>query len=123
MKLVREISELAMLKRARVERMKALKKMRAHKASSSTSNLFAMIITILFIFVIIYQGMFSKSNPSVSLHGSPESAFVAKGGMIQVEYFKSPSASETNGPGSRFPNDIEQVSGAGLEEEIHGVAG
>lgn len=54
-KLIKEISELAMLKRARIERMKALKKMKATKASSN-SNVFAMVFTILFCFVIIFQG-------------------------------------------------------------------
>uniref|UniRef100_A0A5B7BC21 Transmembrane protein n=1 Tax=Davidia involucrata TaxID=16924 RepID=A0A5B7BC21_DAVIN len=58
MKLVREISELTMLKRKRMERMKALKKIKAEKASLfNGSNLFAMVITILFCFVIIFQGL------------------------------------------------------------------
>ncbi|XP_042517831.1 uncharacterized protein LOC122091766 isoform X2 [Macadamia integrifolia] len=56
MKLVREISELAMLKRARIERMKALKKMKAAKATSPSGSLCAMVITILFCLVIIFQG-------------------------------------------------------------------
>ncbi|XWS57419.1 hypothetical protein CRYUN_Cryun09bG0172600 [Craigia yunnanensis] len=55
-KLVREICQLSRLRRARYERIKTLKKMRADKASSSKTNVFAMIITILFICVIIFQG-------------------------------------------------------------------
>ncbi|XVE89548.1 hypothetical protein DITRI_Ditri20bG0004900 [Diplodiscus trichospermus] len=54
--MVREISRLSRLKRARDERIKALKKMRTDKASSSKCNVFATIITILFICVIIFQG-------------------------------------------------------------------
>ena len=55
-KLIKEISELAMLKRARIERMKkALKKVKATKASPN-SNLFAMVFTILFCLVILFQG-------------------------------------------------------------------
>lgn len=54
--LIKEITELAMLKRARIERIKALKKMKAAKASSSNSNMFAMVFTILFFLVIIFQG-------------------------------------------------------------------
>lgn len=54
-KLIKEISELAKLKRARIERMKALKIMKAAKASSN-SNLFAMLFTVLFCLVIIFQG-------------------------------------------------------------------
>ena len=63
--LIREISELAMLKRARIERMKAVKKMKAAKASSSSScsSIFAMIFTIIFCIVIIYQGnLCNRSN-------------------------------------------------------------
>jgi len=62
-KLIREISELAMLKRARIERMKALKKMKIAKSSSrtsssssNTSSLLAMVFTVVFFVVIIFQG-------------------------------------------------------------------
>lgn len=60
-KLIKEISELAMIKRARIERMKALKKMKAAKAVSSASasssgNFIAMMFTILFCVVILFQG-------------------------------------------------------------------
>lgn len=55
-KLIREFSELATLKRARIERMKALKRMKTAKSGSSGSNLFALIITITFCFVIIWHG-------------------------------------------------------------------
>lgn len=56
-KLIKEISDLAMLKRARVERMKALKKMKAAKTSTSNSNLYATLITVLFCLVIVFQGI------------------------------------------------------------------
>ena len=55
-KLIQEISELAMLKRARIERMKALKKLKATTKPSSNSNLFAMVLTVLFCLVILFQG-------------------------------------------------------------------
>ena len=55
-KLIREFSEIAMLKRARIERMKALKRSKNAKSASSGSNLFALVITIIFCFVIIWQG-------------------------------------------------------------------
>lgn len=59
-KLIREISEVASLKRARIERIRALKKARAaHASSSSSSNTVAMILTILFFVVIIFQGELS----------------------------------------------------------------
>lgn len=56
MKYVKEFSELAMLKRKRVERMKNLKKKKAEVASSSNTNFIAMIVTVLFCVVIIFQG-------------------------------------------------------------------
>ncbi|GMP39934.1 hypothetical protein CsSME_00010585 [Camellia sinensis var. sinensis] len=55
-KLVREFSELAALKRKRIERMKSLRKKKEDKPSPLNSNLFAMIVTLLFCFVIIFQG-------------------------------------------------------------------
>lgn len=61
-KLIKEIAELAMIKRARIERMKALKKMKVAKASSmssSSGNLIAMLFTVIFCIVIIFQGNIS----------------------------------------------------------------
>lgn len=57
-KLIKEIAQLAMMKRTRIERVKALKKIKASKASSSSSgNLFAMLFTIVFCLVILFQGI------------------------------------------------------------------
>ncbi|KAF6176795.1 hypothetical protein GIB67_025845 [Kingdonia uniflora] len=124
-KLVREISELAMLKRARIERMKAQKKLKAGKASSSNSNLFAMLVTLLFCLVIIFQGMFSRSSSPVSFDGSPESSVAKRGGLISIQYYKNLSAaSGTNSPDSGSPNLVEQISGSGInEEDVSRVAG
>lgn len=55
-KLIKEISELAMLRKARIERMKGSKKMKNARSTSSSINLGALIITILFCLVIIWQG-------------------------------------------------------------------
>lgn len=55
-KLVREIIELAKRKRARIEKMKIAKKIKASKSSSLHSGTSAMLITLLFFFVIIFQG-------------------------------------------------------------------
>lgn len=58
--LLREMSELAMKKRARIEHIKALKKRRALRSSSSLSSsngsIPAMVITLLFCLVIFFQG-------------------------------------------------------------------
>jgi hypothetical protein len=56
LKLIRELSERALLKRARIERMKALRKMRNAKSSSNSSSILALIFTIIFFIVIIFQG-------------------------------------------------------------------
>ena len=56
-KLISELSELAVLKRARIERMKALKKMKNSKPASSIGNLVALIITVIFCFFILWQGI------------------------------------------------------------------
>lgn len=59
-KLIQEISECASLKRARVERIRALKKARAASTSSSlSSNVVALVFTIIFFVVIIFQGELS----------------------------------------------------------------
>ncbi|KAF3436669.1 hypothetical protein FNV43_RR19416 [Rhamnella rubrinervis] len=57
MKLVKEISEHVRSRRARREKMKELTKKRADKISSSNINIFAMLITIIFCFVVILQGI------------------------------------------------------------------
>lgn len=57
-KFVREISELALRRRARIEQIKEMKKKKAAKASStSSSSLSAMIITVLFFIVLLFQGI------------------------------------------------------------------
>lgn len=56
-KLIRELAELARLKRARIKQMKALKNMKISKgAAPSSSNMLALVFTILLCIVIIFQG-------------------------------------------------------------------
>ncbi|KAI3749695.1 hypothetical protein L2E82_20311 [Cichorium intybus] len=61
LRLVKEISELVIKKRAKVERLKSMKKMRAVKppSPSSKTTLIAMIITLLFVIIIVFQGKYS----------------------------------------------------------------
>lgn len=58
-KLIQEISELSLSKRARLERMKARKKIKIAKASSSSSstNCGALVVTVLFLLIIIWKGI------------------------------------------------------------------
>lgn len=64
-KLIRELSELATIKRAKIERIKVLKKMRAAKAAASSSassggNLMALLFTFIFFAVVVLQGNLSR---------------------------------------------------------------
>lgn len=61
-KLISELSELAVLKRARIERMKSLKKMKNSKPVSSIGNMVALIITVIFCFFLLWQGI-TTGNP------------------------------------------------------------
>ncbi|KVH99768.1 uncharacterized protein LOC112519705 [Cynara cardunculus var. scolymus] len=72
-KLIKELAELAMIKRARIERMKALMQKKASKAASSSSNatLFAMLFTTIFFIIILLQGM-SCRNSHGTFEGSPQ---------------------------------------------------
>ncbi|XP_004486536.1 uncharacterized protein [Cicer arietinum] len=118
-KLIREISELAMLKRARIERMKALKKMKIAKSSSSSnsSSAWAMVFTVIFFIVIIFQGMSSGKSSVASFQGSPVSSGGAEEGLISVQYQLNPS-SDPNAPGSESPNFVQRVAGSDLHEKL-----
>ncbi|KAL8105437.1 uncharacterized protein LOC141676536 isoform X2 [Apium graveolens] len=112
-KLIKEFAQLAMMKRARTERMKALKKMKAAKASSSSSsssgNLFAMLFTVVFCLVILFQGVSSRSS-TASFAGSPESARVIEDGSIINANHRNPSTIGTELHSSVSPNSAEQFA-------------
>ncbi|KAK1387466.1 Galactokinase family protein [Heracleum sosnowskyi] len=58
-KLVKEIAELAILKRARIERMKKLKASKESSSGlSSSGSMFSMLFTIIFCLVILFQGRY-----------------------------------------------------------------
>ncbi|BBG98585.1 hypothetical protein Prudu_008024 [Prunus dulcis] len=106
-KLVREITDLAKRKRARIEQRKAAKKMKASKSSSLQSGISAMIITLLFFFVIIFQGISSRSVPNVIMQGSPEPAVLTEG-LVSVQFFKSSLPNSTY-QGPITARDFEKV--------------
>lgn len=117
LKLIKEISELAMLKRARIERMKALKKMKAAKQSTSNSNLFAVVFTLLFC-LVIFQGMSSRGT-SVNFQGSPLSARLTEGSLISVQFSGNPSASDPNVPSPSFPSMVQRVTGSDPQQKLN----
>ncbi|KAG6539045.1 hypothetical protein ZIOFF_004198 [Zingiber officinale] len=73
-KLIREISELAMMKRARIERMKKI-----HELA-------------------FYAGALSRSNSNINHHGSPESSVQVRGGFISLQFNKGASVNGLNAP-------------------------
>lgn len=123
MKLIRELSEMATRKRMRIERMRALKKMKAPKGSSSHSSLSAMIITLLFCAIIIFQGICNRSSSSMRFQGSPEPAVSNGEGLISVQYFKNPPQDKGSSPSSASINLVEHISGLSPEEGTSRVAG
>uniref|UniRef100_A0A6M2EJB2 Uncharacterized protein n=1 Tax=Populus davidiana TaxID=266767 RepID=A0A6M2EJB2_9ROSI len=117
-KLMKEITELAMRKRARIERLKALKKMRAAKTSSWSSSLSAMVITIVFCLIIIYQGISSRYSGSLALKGSPEPAVGTGEALIAVQLYKNNVAYESDESGSRSSVLAgRKVSGSGSRKK------
>ncbi|GFZ13652.1 hypothetical protein Acr_23g0020370 [Actinidia rufa] len=120
LKLVKEISALAMEKRARSERLKTLRKRKEAKLSlvsaasslslSSPGSLFAMLITVLFFLVILFQGFGCEGRSGVSLQGSPEPPVTTKS-LISVQFYYQPSADDGSRPSSESPSHVEQASG------------
>ncbi|KAH6833066.1 transmembrane protein [Perilla frutescens var. hirtella] len=104
-KLIKEISELLMIKRARIERMKALKKTKAAKgtsaSASSSGNLVAMLFTVLFCIVIIFQGchpwgFFPRSGSAVGIPISPKSDGATEGGVLSLQDKRNLSTGSVN---------------------------
>ncbi|XP_062197287.1 uncharacterized protein LOC133900156 isoform X2 [Phragmites australis] len=117
-KLISELSELSMLKRARIERMKALKKMKNSKPASSIGNLVALIITVIFCFFILWQGVFSRHGASLSFHGPSISSLRTHGGLISIQFYKKNVAAMSTQSSSAAPNN----AGLATRLEIHGEA-
>ncbi|XP_009389609.2 uncharacterized protein LOC103976136 [Musa acuminata AAA Group] len=103
-KLMKEIAEVALMKRARIERMK--KKMKNAKLTHSNGNFWAFIITILFVIVIIWQGVISRGSSNFSFHGSPESSVRARGGFISIQFYKNASKNVLHASTSASPNNV-----------------
>lgn len=116
--LIKEIAELAMIKRARIERMKALKKLKGAKASSTSSssgNLIAMLFTVLFCIVIIFQGI-SPGNSVAGFHGSPETNAGPESGFIMVHDQQNIFTHNTSSIGSGSPNMLELATGSDIKD-------
>ncbi|KAI0488529.1 hypothetical protein KFK09_028364 [Dendrobium nobile] len=94
-KLVREISELAMLKKAKADRMKILKKIKNGKsASSSAGNTFALVVSLIFCIVIFWQGVFPKGRTNSTFLGSPQSTIgttATSSSSISIQFYRNVS--------------------------------
>ncbi|KAF8724336.1 hypothetical protein HU200_021367 [Digitaria exilis] len=115
-KLISELSELAVLKRARIERMKALKKMKNSKPASSIGNMVALIITIIFCFFILWQGVFSRHGASISFLRPSISSVGTHGGLISIQIYKKNVTTISTHSSSAALNN----TGVARRLEIHG---
>lgn len=120
-KLIKEISELVMLKRARIERMKASKKVKATKPSSN-SNLFAMVFTVVFFLVMLFQGMPSRFS-FTRLPGSDMSTETADGGLISVQFLGNQAPSDPKESSSILSNSIEPIAGSDPPDTLRRAVG
>ncbi|KAK4433856.1 hypothetical protein Salat_0548300 [Sesamum alatum] len=126
-KLIKEISELARIKRARIERMKLLKRMKAAKASSSASasssgNFIAMLFTILFCMVIIFQGchplgILPRNSSSIGVLSSAKSNGATEGNIVIVHEQWNISASGVPLSGVESPSLPELIPGSDNKDD------
>ncbi|XP_021770020.1 uncharacterized protein LOC110734251 isoform X2 [Chenopodium quinoa] len=116
LKLVKELSELAARKRARVERIKAFRKMKDAKRSSSSSSVTAMVITVLFFLIIVFQGIYSGNSFTRKFQGSPAPATAGEG-LISIQFFNNAPTYETNPPISLSPNSLDATSSSSPQEQ------
>ncbi|KAJ8747163.1 hypothetical protein K2173_013146 [Erythroxylum novogranatense] len=87
-KLVQDIAEFATRRRAWVQQIKAVKKTRASKSSWS-SSLSAMVVTILFCLIIIFQVICSRHQETTSTKVSVEPAISGEEGLISIQLFNA----------------------------------
>ncbi|KAL0290249.1 UNVERIFIED_CONTAM: hypothetical protein Sangu_2583600 [Sesamum angustifolium] len=125
-KLIKEISELARIKRARIERMKVLKRMKAAKVSSasasSSGNLIAMLFTILFCIVIIFQGchpmgILPRNSSSIGIHGSAKSNGATEGNIVIVHEQWNISTGSVPLSGVESPSLTERIPGSDNKDD------
>lgn len=77
-KLMKGISDIALLRKAKQDRIRSLKKKQAAKAKTSNANVWALVFTLCFCLIMIVQGIFSQGN------GGPQ---VSPGAPVQTRKF------------------------------------
>ncbi|URD72945.1 hypothetical protein MUK42_09507 [Musa troglodytarum] len=103
-KLMKEISEIAMMQRARIERMK--KKVKDANSARINGNLWALIIAILFILVIMWQGVLPRGSS-----GHPESSVETRGRLISIHFYKNASGNTPQASTSMSPRQTSRFYG------------
>ncbi|KAL8054638.1 hypothetical protein ABFX02_04G005400 [Erythranthe guttata] len=116
MRMVKEISKIAMKKRERIEQVKALKKMKAARLPSQSSSsslggtISAMVITVLFFLVLIFQGLGSSSSSNVTVADAPQPApdtTAAAAGLTPVQFYKTVLSDDGAAPSFVPPKSAE----------------
>ncbi|CAH2039144.1 unnamed protein product [Thlaspi arvense] len=125
-KVMKEIAELAMRKRARIERMKnSLKRIKAAKSSSSSSScitLFSMIVTLLFLGFLLFQGFF-EGNSNMTSDKSPAPIVSPNNQLVSVQFYNefAPVEQTDHSPSTSFRYTRKRISGAEEEEDSRDV--
>ncbi|CAA7056201.1 unnamed protein product [Microthlaspi erraticum] len=126
-KVMREIADLAMRKRARIERMKhCLRRIKAAKSSSSTSSscfsVLSMIVTVLFLVFLFSQGLFA-GNTSLSSDKSPAPVVSPNNRFVSVQFNNefAPVEQTDPSPTTSFRYTRKRISGAEEEEDSRDV--
>ncbi|XP_051141684.1 uncharacterized protein LOC127258757 isoform X2 [Andrographis paniculata] len=111
--LIDELSRMAMIKkRERSERAKALKTMQSGRGSSTSSTslssaqgatIFAMVITVVFLLVIIFQGITTRPGSGLSPGAAPQPAPQTLAGMPSPLQFYNSVSSDDDGAAAPAP--------------------
>ncbi|KAJ0245263.1 hypothetical protein HA466_0187280 [Hirschfeldia incana] len=118
-KVMKEIADLAMRKRARIERMKnSLRRIKAAKSSSSPSpysciGILSVVVTALFFAFLLFQGLFA-SNMTMSSDNSPAPMGSPNNQLISVQFYNdfAPVEQTDPSPTTSYRYTRKRVSGA-----------
>lgn len=118
-KLMKGISDIALLRKAKLERIRCLKKKQAAKAKASNTNLWALVFTLCFCLIMIMQGIFSQGNSGPQI--SPVTSAQTRTISLQSNNnhpANSPNLEPWQAIGMNQPSDSLPHSGPGMDEVI-----
>lgn len=116
-KLMKGISDIALLRKAKLERIRSLKKKQAAKAKASNANVWALVFTLCFCLIMIVQGIFSQGNASPQI--SPGAPMQTR--KFSLEFNKNYRPNSTNREpgltiGKNQPSDSLSDPEPGIDE-------